>query len=263
MTSDVIRQLSTGTAEPVLVADFQAATMAPRLSTMLSACASDRPVYQIDAVGALSGERLYIPIGELAAACAGDFLSSGPTAGRVFIVGHCSASALSLRIAGLLARSRPVSAVLVQPSWPDDDHVRDRFAEFRTSLGGGTDERPDLRGAPGVAVGRMEQALHEQLLAVAQSKGVGASAEVFGELIRWYRAWLAFLLACSLDLGSGARDWAGAATDITALTGADGTAVVPGRSAGGYQVIRLPLLDREPALSPELAEFLLARLASS
>ena len=109
----------------------------------------------------------------------------------------------------------------------------------------------------------MEQALHEQLLAVAQSKGVGASAEVFGELIRWYRAWLAFLLACSLDLGSGAGDWAGAATDITALTDPDGTAVVPGRSAGGYQVIQLPLLDREPALSPELAEFLLGRLASS
>ena len=263
MTGDVIRQLSTGTAKPVLVADFQAATMAPRLSTMLSACASDRPVYQVDPVGALSGERLYIPIGELAAACAGDFLSSGPTAGRVFIVGHCSASALSLRIAGLLARSRPVSVVLVQPTWPDDEHVRDRFAEFRASLGGGTDERPDLCGAPDMAVGRMEQALHEQLLAVAQSKGVGASAEVFGELIRWYRAWLAFLLACSLDLGSGAGDWAGAATDITALTDPDGTAVVPGRSAGGYQVIQLPLLDREPALSPELAEFLLGRLASS
>jgi hypothetical protein len=262
MTGDVIRQLSTGTAEPVLVADFQAATTAPRLSTMLSACASDRPVYQIDAVGALSGERLYIPIDELAASCAGDFLSSGPTAGRVFIVGHCSASALSLRIAGLLARSRPISVVLVQPSWPDDEHVQDRFAESRTSLGGGTDERPDLRGAPDIAVARMEQALREQLLEVARSNGLGAGAEVFGELLRWHRAWLAFLLACSLEPGPGARDWAGAATGITALTGAGGTAVVPGRSPGGYQVIRLPLLDRDPALTPELAEFLLARLAS-
>jgi hypothetical protein len=263
MTGDVIRQLSTGSAEPVLVADFQAGSTAPRLSTMLSACASDRPVYQIDPVGALSGERRYIPIDELAAKGVGDFLSSAPAAGRVFIVGHCSASVLSLRIAGLLARSRPISVVLVQPTWPDDEHVRDRFDEFRTSVGGGNDERPDLRGVPDIAVARMEQALREQLVAVARSKGLGADAEVFGELLRWYRAWLAFLLACSLDLSSGARDWAGAATDITALTGADGAAVVPGRSEGGYQVVRLPLLDREPVLSPELAEYLLAGLARS
>jgi hypothetical protein len=151
----------------------------------------------------------------------------------------------------------------VQPTWPDDDHVRDRFAEFRTSLGGVHDDRPDLCGTPESAVARMEQALRVQLLAVARSKGLAAGAEVFGELLTWYRAWLAFLLACSLDLGSATRDWAGPETDITALTGADGTAVVPGRNEGGYQVIRLPLLDREPALSPELAGFLLTRLARS
>jgi hypothetical protein len=263
MTGDVIRRLSSGTAQPVLVADFQPASTAPRLSTMLSDCAGERPVYQIDPVSALSGERLYIPIDELAAACTDDFLSSAPSAGRVFVVGHCSASVLSLRIAGLLTRSRPVSVVLVQPTWPDDEHVLDRFAEFQTSLGGGNDGRPDLGGAPDIAVSRMEQALSEQLLAVARGKGLSAGAEVFGELLRWYRAWLAFLLACSLDLESGARDWAGEDTDITVLTDADGAPAVPGRSEGGYQVIEVPLLDREPVLSPELAEYLLAHLASS
>src|ERR1700732_3075156 len=105
----ILRQLTGGDAEPVLVAEFRAWTTAPRLSRLLSGRAEGHPIYQIDPVGVLSGERLYRPLPDLAAASAEEFLASGPPGGRVFIAGHCSASALSLHVARLLEQSREVT----------------------------------------------------------------------------------------------------------------------------------------------------------
>src|SRR5260370_28018277 len=125
-TENILQQLTGGDAEPVLVAAFQALTTAPRLSRLLSSRAEGHPVYQIDPVGVLSGDQLYVPLQDLAAACVEEFLASGPPDGRVFIAGYCSASALSLHVARLLEEFRDVTGILGTPAWPDEQHVWDQ-----------------------------------------------------------------------------------------------------------------------------------------
>jgi hypothetical protein len=65
----ILRRLNPGDANPILVADFQAMSMAPRLSETLSERIHGQAVFQIDPIGVLSEERLYVPLPELAAAC--------------------------------------------------------------------------------------------------------------------------------------------------------------------------------------------------
>src|SRR5437870_4457200 len=58
----IVRQLAAGAAKPILVADFQAFSSAPRLSDLVSDRAGGRPVYQIDPLEALSRDRPYISL---------------------------------------------------------------------------------------------------------------------------------------------------------------------------------------------------------
>src|SRR3984885_9296671 len=62
-----------GRAKPVLVADFQAFSSAPRLSHLVGDQAEGRPVYQVDPLGALSQDRRYISLADLAAEAVGSF----------------------------------------------------------------------------------------------------------------------------------------------------------------------------------------------
>ena len=253
----ILLRLSTGEAGPVLVADFQAMTMAPRLSEMLSESVQGQSVFQIDPVRVLSGECLYSPLPKLAAACADEFLNSGADDGRAFVVGHCSAAPLALRVAGLLASTRPVNAVLLNPSWPDDDHVATKFAEFLAKFGTAVVPCPDLDADPCLVVSAMEQVFRDEMTALAASRGLTDSIGAFSDLLVWYRAWLAFLLAGRNDASI---DRAAGRATVTVLSDSPSTVTVPGLSRAEYRIYELP---PQPVgtVSRELAEIVAPHVA--
>ncbi|CAL9444062.1 hypothetical protein SUDANB95_02294 [Actinosynnema sp. ALI-1.44] len=255
-TQPLCSRLSTGDGAAVLVADFQPLTASPRLSRLVSDIATGHPVYQVDPRGAVSGDRLYAALPELAEETAATFLATEPpeAAGRpVFVVGHCSAAALSLRIADRLAGEREVTAVLVQPSWPGDDHVTERFAEFQGKLGVGGEACPDLDGDPWATITGMEQLMTDGLAAVAKRLGLGKPPLAFAELQVSYRTWLAFLLACRNDRPV---KLPADAVAIEVLSD-DPAFVLPGGAANRCRVTPPPPADRPDAVTPELAKHVL------
>ena len=107
----LVHRIVAGAAKPVLVADFQAFSSAPRLSHLVIDRAGGRPVYQVDPLEALSRDRPYISLADLAAEAVDSFGRFQPADGPAFVIGYCSAAALSMHIATLLARSREATAV--------------------------------------------------------------------------------------------------------------------------------------------------------
>ncbi len=243
----ILRRLSPGDADPILVVDFQAMSMAPRLSEMLSERIPSRAVFQIDPIGVLSGQRLYVPLPKLAAACASELSSAGAAHGHVLVIGHCSAAPLALGVANLLAPARGVTAVLVNPTWPDDAHVAAKFTEFLGKFGPATRPAPDLDADPVQVVSAMEQVFKDEITALATSRGLSSSAGAFSDLILWYRAWLAFLLAGRNDKRAAGR------AAVTVLSDSPSTLEVPGLSRDAYPVRELA---PQPVgrVTPELAE---------
>jgi hypothetical protein len=256
----IVEQLADGDAGPVLVADFEPFSPDRRLGELLAAAVSGRPVYQIDPVGALSGGRTYVPLPELAARYAEEFLASAPAAGRVFVVSHCSAAPLSLHITELLAASRAVTTILLQPSWPDERLIRQLFAEFQDNLGAAGQPCPDLSGEPAGPIARMEANLREGLAAVAASRGLTGASEVFGELLSRYRAWLSFLLACRNDNDPPVTLETGSA-EVKLFT-ARADLVVPGLLPGGFEIEQLPDQGHGSPGTEKLARLALTEIAS-
>lgn len=251
----ILRRLSAGEANPILVADFQALSLAPRLSEMLSESVEDRPVFQIDPIGVLSGTRLYAPLPELAAACADEFLRSGVGHGHAFVIGHCSSSALSLRIADLLASRRPVTAVLVQPAWPDDELVRAKFEEYLSKFGPTARPCPDLDEDPWLVVSAMEQIFRDEMTALAAGRDLSGSMGAFADLLVWYRGWLAFLLACRNDTSI---EQAVGRAAVMVLSDSPSTVEVKGLSRDAYQVRELPAPQPAGPITRELADLIAA-----
>ncbi|HZR50594.1 MAG TPA: hypothetical protein VFB06_13860 [Streptosporangiaceae bacterium] len=250
----ILERLVAGAAKPVLVADFQAFSSAPRLSHMVSGRAAGRPVYQVDPLDALSQDRPYIPLADLAAEAVGSFTSSQPADGPVFVIGYCSAAALSVRIATLLARSREAIAVLLRPSWPDAKSIEEQFAMLAANVGARQLSCPELDGDPVSCVRRMEELLGAELAALVTAQGLDASADTFGELLLTYRSWLAFLLACRNDSP------ANGAAEVRVLTEAPDNASVPGLPPGDFKVSALPALDGDNPVTPEVVERVVAEL---
>ncbi len=260
-TKPLCSQLSSGDGAAVLVADFQPLTAAPRLSRLVSDAAAGHSVYQVDPRGALSGDRLYAALPELADETAAAFRSgesSAATDQRVFVVGHCSATALSLQIAGRLAGEREVTAILVQPTWPGTDHVTERFAEFQGKLGVGGRPCPDLDGDPWSCVAGMEQLMDEGLAGVATRLGLSKAPLAFSELLVSYRTWLAFLLACRNDQPVTVPSDAVA---ISVLTDEPGF-VLPGSVPERCRITPPPSAERPDAVTPELAKHVLDQVNS-
>jgi hypothetical protein len=255
----MLKQLSHGTGEPILVADFQAWSTSPKLSELLSHRAEHHPVYRIDPVGVLSQDLLYVPLPELASACVAEFLGTAPADGRVFLVGHCSASALTLHIAKLLGTQREVTAILVGPVWPDEYHVRNRFDESARSVGAPETKFPDLPEDPAESVTLMADVLFAELNVLAAKQGLDGTADAFSELLAWYRSWLAFLLACSND---SAMKWDATGVEIVAVAEPGSTVIIPGLQPGDYPVVRAPSLAEDAPITPELADIVLAQLNS-
>jgi hypothetical protein len=257
--SDVLtlRQLSAGDAEPVLVADFEPFATAPRLSELLSRSVEGRPLYQIDPVGALSQDRLYCSLSRLAAEYVEAFLSSGPAPGRISVVSHCSAAALSMHITKLLlAKSRKVTTILLQPTWPDEAQIRDLFAEFQANLDGARRPCPNLDGEPVSSVAAMEEILREAMTAAAARRGVEESADVLSDLLLWYRAWLAFLLACRNDVPAGLTPEAA----VRVLTNAPAGVTVPALTPDAYKLKHVHIPDQVDSATAELAALALAEI---
>jgi hypothetical protein len=257
-SGEVLRPLIAGVAQPVLVADFQAFSSAPRLSHMIGARAEGRPVYQVDPLDALSRDRLYAPLAELAAETVAAFLRSQPADGPAVVVGYCSAAALAVHIAALLARSREAAAVLLRPSWPGTEVIEEQFATLAANVGAPRLSCPGLDGDPDRCVRRMAELLRAEMAALVTSKGLDGSDEIFGELLLTYRSWLAFLLACRNDSPAG---WAGGSPAVTVLTEAPDTVTVPGLSPGDFEVCPLPVLDEDDPVTAEVADLLVARIA--
>jgi hypothetical protein len=255
----IVQQLVTGSAKPVLVADFQAFSSAPRLSDLVSGQAEGRPVYQVDPLNALSQGRPYISIADLAAEAVASFARSQPADGPVFVIGYCSAAALSVHIATLLARSRKATAVLLRPSWPDAESIEGTFATLASNVGARQLACPDLDGDPAHCVRRMEELLRTELATLVTSQGLDPSADTFGELLLTYRSWLAFLLACRNDSLAG---WAGGTTAVTVLTETPDSVTVPGLPPGGFEVCPLPVADADNPVTPEVVELLVAKIAA-
>jgi hypothetical protein len=253
----ILQRLAAGAASPVLVADFQAFSSAPRLSHLVSDRTEGRPVYQVDPLQALSQDRPYISLADLAAETADSFARSQPVDGPAFVIGYCSAAALAVHIATLLARSREAHAVLLRPSWPGSEMIEGNFATLAATVGARELPCPDLDRDPDLCVRSMEELLRGGLAALAVSQGLDASADTFGELLLTYRSWLAFLLACRNDSLAG---WAGATTAVTVLTEDPDTVTVPGLSPGQFKVCPLPVLDGDNPVTPEVAELLVAQI---
>lgn len=246
-----IRRLSTGAADPILVADFQSMSMAPRLSEMLSESVQGRPVFQIDPVGVLSGTRLYAPLEELAAECVEEFLRSDAAHGHALVIGHCSASALSLRVADQLAARMPVTAVLLQPAWVDDELVTEKFVEYLSKFGPTTRACPDLDGDPGQVVTAFEQLFRDEIDALAQSRNLAGAMGAFEDLLVWYRGWLAFLLACRNDTS---LDAAVGRAAVTVLSDSPSEITVPGLAKDAYEIRELPSPQPAGPVTAELAK---------
>jgi hypothetical protein len=253
----ILRRLVAGGGKPVLVADFQAFSSAPRLSHLVSDRTVGRPVYQVDPLDALSQDRRYISLADLAAEAAGSFARSQPADGPTFVIGYCSAAALSVHIATLLAPMREATAVLLRPSWPGTESVEENFATLAANLGAGQLPCPELDGDPDVCVRRMEELLRTRLDALAASQGLDGAADTFGELLLTYRSWLAFLLACRNDSLAG---WAGGTAPVIVLTDSPDSVTVPGLSPGEFEVFPLPVTDADNPVTPEVAELLVAQI---
>ena len=256
----IVRQIVAGATKPVLVADFQAFSSAPRLSHLVSDRAEGRPVYQVDPLEALSQDRPYISLADLAAEAVGSFGRSQPADGPAFVIGYCSAAALAVHIAALLARTREATAVLLRPTWPDTDTVKANFATLAANLGARQLACPELDDDPDHCVLLMEKLLSAELKTLVTGQGLDASAETFGELLLTYRSWLAFLLACRNDSVAGG---AGEIIAVKVLTEAPDGVIVPGLPAGQVEVWPLPALDEDNPITPAVAELLVAQIAGS
>jgi hypothetical protein len=253
----IVRRIVAGAANPVLIADFQAFSSAPRLSHMVSERVEGRPVFQVDPLGALSQDRPYISLADLAAEAVGSFGRFQPADGPVFVIGYCSAAALSVHVAALLARTREATAVLLRPTWPDTGRVRDIFATLAGNLGARQLPCPDLDGDPDRCVRLMAELLGAELKTLVTSQGLDESADTFAELLVTYRSWLAFVLACRNDV---LADWAGETTAVKVLTDDPGSVTVPGLPAGQFEVCPLPVLDDDNPVTPAVVEILAAQL---
>jgi hypothetical protein len=145
----------------------------------------------------------------------------------------------------------------VNPTWPDDAHLTAKFTEFLGKFGAATHPAPDLDSDPDLVVAAMERVFVDEVTALATRRGLDSSAAAFTDLIVWYRAWLAFLLAGRNGLRGGPVTGQAA---VTVLSDAPSRLTVPGLSRTAYPVRELA---PQPigTVTPELAEIVAAHIA--
>ncbi len=251
------RSLTKGHAAPILVADFQPFSATARLSDLMRTDAHNHPIYQIDPLSDLSQRGAYLPLTDIADEYADAIQAAEPVCSEFYVVGYCSAAALALHIARLLAGPRKVATILVRPAWPDTALVQRQFAEFRADLGGAPQRCPDLDCDPSQVIAQMERVLRADLAALATARGLGRTNPALTELLERYRAWLALLLATRNGLP---LPWA-LQERVMVLTGTAEPVTIPWGGASTCEITRLPSLSAEPFVSPELVDAVLALAA--
>jgi hypothetical protein len=255
-TRPVCHRLSSGDGVAVLVTDFQALNGDRRLSELLGDAAAGERVYQVDPRGAVAGDRLYAALPELADETAAIVRANEKASTPVYVVSHCSAAGLSLRIASRLAADREVTAILVEPTWPGPSDVAARYKEFQGKLGGGDRPCPDLGVDPWACVATMERFMREDLAALAARMRLDTVPPAFDDLLYAYRTWLAYLLACANDLPPQAP---ADALELAVLS-PEPDFVVPGTAPGRCTVTPPPPGAEPDAVTPELVQLLLDRI---
>lgn len=248
-------RLTIGDGRPLLVVDFQPFSSSPRLSTLLGARTA-RPVLRLDPLAQLARPGGYRPLARFAEQFAEAYAADADQ-GPVTVVGYCTGPALALRVGALLAATRPVSAVLVRPEWPDHSWLAEQYAAFRQDLGARPGPGPDLGADPAEALDRMELALRADLEAMAERRGLGGVLSTLEELLSGYRAWLGFLLGCAGDADEPAPP-AAADLDISILTGQAGRTALPAPWPPAARVRRCAQAEPGAPASPELADLVLA-----
>jgi hypothetical protein len=103
----------------------------------------------------------------------------------------------------------------------------------------------------------MEQLFREQIAVLAASKGLSGSAGAFSDLLAWYRAWLAFLLASRNDVST---DHAAGQAAVTVLSDSLPAVTVPGRAREACRMQQVPA-QSAGTVTRELAEIVAAHVA--
>jgi hypothetical protein len=103
----------------------------------------------------------------------------------------------------------------------------------------------------------MTEILRAEMATMAASRGLGPSADVFGELLSRYRAWLAFMLACGNDVPV---TLARGAVTVKILASAPVEVVVPGLAVGSYEVGHISGPSKGNSPTVNLAEIVLAEI---
>ncbi|WP_155372818.1 hypothetical protein [Catellatospora vulcania] len=254
-----VRRLGHGSADPVFVIDFPTYSAAPRLSQMLTGRLGERPLYQVDPLRPLLDGPVFLPLDALAeqyAARIADLRGSGD---RPTVVGFCSAGDLALRVAGRLGRATPrgVDVLLVRPASQDRAAAFATFREYLFGLGQADPPAPDGSRSAGDLVAWMGAHLEQALARLAVQHGLATADEAFTELLARYRAWLSFVLACADARPAQLPSW----VDVVSIEGTSPGPVVPMDPPREYGLMRLPLLDADDILVPELADLVAGHLA--
>lgn len=231
-TPQVVEVIERGNQGAIAVVDFAEFTSRGTLAELIRRDLPDHTVLRIDAVTAVGTDLTDLHIDELAARCADELAPGRPA----LVIGYCSAAALALRIAAVLAASGRAPAVaLVEPTWLTPDHVRGELAQVRALLHaeGDYDGPLDIESLRAVLLADATRELRSQGLSEDE---VEECAEL---LLPRYEAWFGFLLMTLRDAGGSVGLAYGGPVEV--LLGRDSVPSVETSGATSFTVHRLPV----------------------
>ncbi|MEU6229657.1 hypothetical protein [Streptomyces sp. NPDC047042] len=209
--------ISPRSGDSVLVIDFDSPTIKERLSSTVAGNAVGYALSRVDPVGDGIGAG-YRSLEAIARGYADSWLRQRET-DRLIVVAYCSAAALALRFADLLADSLEVGCLLVDPTWPSGELLAAEYSAIRRQLGVRVlaDPCPELE--PTARLEQMDTVLSAELTAHLVDQGLDDSdaRSLAAELAGRYLAWLGFLLATSQALSGPAEQSTQGAPVIPAM----------------------------------------------
>ncbi|MBV9451853.1 MAG: hypothetical protein JO345_38795 [Streptosporangiaceae bacterium] len=188
------RHLTGNSGNMAAVIDFLQFSAAPRLGEMLCGHGSDVQIYDFDPLADLEKSSNYVDLNILALAYATAFREKLAPGQRASLVGYCSTAALTMLVAGALASDYDISAVLVQPSWPDNRMIASELTKYRTVFGAEIDPDIDIESDPLAVLGFIDQ-VYTAALEKSSDHNSAEHAEYMSDFVARHRSWLWFLVA--------------------------------------------------------------------
>lgn len=189
-SSGLVSVLSSGSAPPVVVVDFNEFTARTTLAQTVADLGRDRAVYRIDAA-AVHEDLPDRSVPQLAAACAAELRALGVT--PEIVMGFCNAAVLSLHLVKALGSGpgREPELHLIEPSWLTPELIRQEVQIIATGLSGN-----DLPYEGGLGLSDIDSFLQEALREELVSQDVPPDEIEFclPMLGARYRTWFGFLL---------------------------------------------------------------------